>query len=145
MFAHTHITVLIREHERKTHLYHDEQGMEIPHDNGRIFFKRDPIGRGYAAKSGNALTVQAAHLFINRIVQPFCGWLFYRRIGGTLFKVRVYTGSGYADTPNEKISRLICNEMMTGGGKYDMMDSSQMSQPLEGSSKRTTGRVETTE
>ncbi len=23
---------------------------------------------------------------------------FYRRIGGTLFKVRVYTGSGYADT-----------------------------------------------
>ena len=47
MLAHTHITVLIREHERKTHLHHDEQGMEIPYDNGRILFKRDPISRGY--------------------------------------------------------------------------------------------------
>ena len=64
MFAHTHITVLIREHERKTHLHHDEQGMEIPYDNGRILFKRDPVSRGYAAESGNALTVQAARLFI---------------------------------------------------------------------------------
>lgn len=27
---------------------------------------------------------------------------FYHRIGGTLFKVRVYTGSGYADTLDEK-------------------------------------------
>ena len=28
---------------------------------------------------------------------------FYRRIGGTLFKVRVYTGAGYADTLDKKI------------------------------------------
>lgn len=48
---------------------------------------------------------------------PSAAGFFYRRIGGTLFKVRVYTGSGYADTPDEKISRLICNEMMTGGGR----------------------------
>ena len=68
MLAHTHITVLIREHERKTHLHHDEQGMEIPYDNGRILFKRDPISRGYAAESGNALTIQAACLFVNRIM-----------------------------------------------------------------------------
>ena len=60
---------------------------------------------------------------------PSVAGFFYRRIGGTLFKVRVYTGSGYADTPDEKISRLICNEMMTGGGNRDMMDSPQMSQP----------------
>lgn len=37
MRAHTHSTVLIRKHEGKAHLYHDQQRMEIPHDNGRIF------------------------------------------------------------------------------------------------------------
>ncbi len=30
VFAHTHITVLIREHEGKAHLYYDKQRMEIP-------------------------------------------------------------------------------------------------------------------
>ena len=60
---------------------------------------------------------------------------FYRRIGGTLFKVRVFTGSGYADTLDEKISRLICNEMITGGGNCGMMDLPQMSQPPERSSE----------
>ena len=65
---------------------------------------------------------------------PSVAGFFYRRIGGTFFKVRVYTGSGYADTPDEKISRLICNEMMTGGGNCGMMDSPQMSQPPERSS-----------
>ena len=62
---------------------------------------------------------------------PSVAGFFYRRIGGTLFKVRVYTGSGYADTPDEKISRLIRNEVMTGGGNCGMMDSPQMSQPSE--------------
>lgn len=38
---------------------------------------------------------------------PSAAGFFYRRIGGTLFKVRVYTGSGYADTLDEKIPRLI--------------------------------------
>ncbi|WP_277820670.1 hypothetical protein [Hominisplanchenecus murintestinalis] len=66
---------------------------------------------------------------------PSAAGFFYRRIGGILFKVRVYTGSGYADTPDEKISRLICNEMMTGGANYGMMDSPQMSQPPERSSE----------
>ena len=60
---------------------------------------------------------------------PSAAGFFYRRIGGTLFKVWVYTGSGYADTPDEKISRLICNEMMTGGGNCGMMDSPQMIPP----------------
>ena len=65
---------------------------------------------------------------------PSAAGFFYRRIGGILFKVRVYTGSGYADTPDEKISRLICSEMMTGSGDCGMMDSPQMSQPPERSS-----------
>ena len=60
---------------------------------------------------------------------------FYRRIGGTLFKVRVYTGSGYADTLDEKIPRLILNEMVTGTESYVKMDSPQMSQPPERSSE----------
>lgn len=62
---------------------------------------------------------------------PVPAGFFYRRIGGTLFVVRVYTGSGYADTPEEKISRLICNEVMTGGGNCGMMETPQMSQPPE--------------
>ena len=60
---------------------------------------------------------------------------FYRRIGGTLFKVRVYTGSGYADTLDEKIPRLILNEMVTGKKSYVKMDSPQMGQPPERSSE----------
>ncbi len=68
MLAHTHIAVLIREHEGKAHLHHDKQGVEIPYDNGRILFQRNPVSRGYAAESGNALTVQAACLFVNRII-----------------------------------------------------------------------------
>lgn len=60
---------------------------------------------------------------------PSAAGFFYRRIGGTLFKVRVYTGSGYVDTLDEKITRLIRNEVMTGGGNCGMMDSPQMSQP----------------
>jgi hypothetical protein len=60
---------------------------------------------------------------------PSAAGFFYRRIGGTLFKVRVYTGSGYADTPDEKVSRLILNEMVTDAKRYVKMDSPQMSQP----------------
>ena len=60
---------------------------------------------------------------------PSAAGFFYRRIGGTLFKVRGYTGSGYADTPDEKVSRLILNEMVTDAERYVKMDSPQMSQP----------------
>lgn len=66
---------------------------------------------------------------------PIAAGFFYRRIGGTLFKVRVFTGSGYADRLDEKISRLICGEMMTGGGNCGMMNLPQMSQPPERSSE----------
>jgi len=46
---------------------------------------------------------------------PVLAGFFYRRIGGTLFKVRVYTGSGYADTLGEKMSRLICQDKRMNG------------------------------
>ena len=60
---------------------------------------------------------------------PSVAGFFYRRIGGTFFKVRVYTGSGYADTLDEKIPHLILNEMVTGAESYVKMDLPQMSQP----------------
>ena len=60
---------------------------------------------------------------------PSAAGFFYRRIGGMLFKVRVYTGSGYADTLDEKIPHLILNEMVTGAESYVKMDLPQMSQP----------------
>lgn len=66
---------------------------------------------------------------------PVPAGFFYRRIGGTLFKVRVYTGSGYADTLDKKIPRLILNEMVTGTESYVKMDLPQMSQPPERSSE----------
>ena len=65
---------------------------------------------------------------------PSAAGFFNRRIGGTLFKVRVYTGSGYADKLDEKLSRLILNEMVTGTESYVKMNSPQMSQPPERSS-----------
>ena len=65
---------------------------------------------------------------------PVEAGFFCCRIGGTLFKVRVYTASGYADTLDEKLSRLILNEMVTGRESYVKMDSPQMSQPPERSS-----------
>ena len=75
---------------------------------------------------------------VNNDVEKFspveAGFL-YRRIGGTLFKVRVYTGSGYADTLDKKIPRLILNDMVTSGKSYVKMDSPQMSQPPERSSE----------
>ena len=66
---------------------------------------------------------------------PVPAGFFYRRIGGTLFKVRVYTGAGYADTLDKKIPRLILNDMVTGGKSYVKMDSPQMGQPPERSSE----------
>ena len=66
---------------------------------------------------------------------PVEAGFFCRRIGGTLFKVRVDTGAGYADTLDKKIPRLILNEMVTGGKSYVKMDSPQMSQPPERSSE----------
>ena len=66
---------------------------------------------------------------------PVPAGFFYRRIGGTLFKVRVYTGAGYADTLDKKIPRLILNDMVTSGKSYVKMDSPQMSQPPERSSE----------
>ena len=53
---------------------------------------------------------------------PSAAGFFYRRIGGTLFKVRVYTGSGYADTLDKKIPRLILNEMVTGVSDGKLME-----------------------
>lgn len=42
--------------------------MEVPYDDGGILFKRNPVSRGDASESGNALTVQTAGIFVKRII-----------------------------------------------------------------------------
>jgi hypothetical protein len=59
---------------------------------------------------------------------------FYRRIGGTVYKVRVFTSEKSTDNVNDKIIRLIKNQAVTGEGICGSMDIPQMSQPPEGSS-----------
>ena len=41
-----HIRVPVRKQEGKAHLHHDKQGMEVPYDDGRILFQRNPVSRG---------------------------------------------------------------------------------------------------
>ena len=60
--------------------------------------------------------------------------IFWRRIGGTLYKVRVFTGAGRADTLPEKLSRLIRNEVVTRARDCGKMDVPQMDRPPERSS-----------
>lgn len=71
MFAHMHITVLIRKHKGKAHLHHDQQRMEIPYDNGsngkyRKYYKgyaydthpvRSPISLQQFLESPNQLII----------------------------------------------------------------------------------------
>lgn len=59
---------------------------------------------------------------------------FCRRIGNTLYRVRVFTGAGHADTLPEKISRMISNEVVTGTLDYVNMASPQTCRPPERSS-----------
>jgi hypothetical protein len=65
---------------------------------------------------------------------PFEAGFFYRRIGGTLYKVRVFTSDRSEETLPDKVFRIICNETMTGGTKCGILELPQMSQPPEGSS-----------
>ena len=60
--------------------------------------------------------------------------IMYRRIGNTLFKVRVFTSTTDNETVNEKIMRLIQKEAMQSDLCYGNMEIPQMSQPPERSS-----------
>jgi hypothetical protein len=69
---------------------------------------------------------------VKRSGRPF--QLVYRRIGGTVYKVRVFTSEKSTDNVNDKIIRLIKNQAVAGEGICGSMDIPQMSQPPEGSS-----------
>ena len=58
----------------------------------------------------------------------------YRRIGNTLFKVRVFTSVTGSETAGEKIMRLIQKEAVQGGPSYGKIGLPQMGQPPERSS-----------
>lgn len=54
-----------------------------------------------------------------------------RRIGGTVYKVRVQFSDTAQETMEDKILRLIHNETVTNAGTYDIMGSLQMSRKSE--------------
>ena len=54
-----------------------------------------------------------------------------RRIGGTTYKVRVvFNESGY-ETMEDKILRIVRNDMVTNNGTYGIMETPQMSRQSE--------------
>ena len=59
---------------------------------------------------------------------------FYRRIGGTVYKIRVLTSENSTDTFSDKISHIISREVLTEKADYDKIDLPQMSQLPKGSS-----------
>ena len=59
---------------------------------------------------------------------------FYRRIGGTVYKIRVLTSENSTDTFSDKISHIISREALTEKADYDKIELPQMSQLPEGSS-----------
>ena len=54
-----------------------------------------------------------------------------RRIGGTTYKVRVAFSETAAETMEEKILRIVRNDMVTNAGTYGTMETPQMSRQSE--------------
>ena len=54
-----------------------------------------------------------------------------RRIGGTTYKVRVVFNESGGETMEDKILRIVRNDMVTSDGTYGIMETPQMSRPSE--------------
>ena len=54
-----------------------------------------------------------------------------RRIGGTTYKVRVAFSETAAETMEDKMLRIVRNDMVTNGGTYGIMEAPQMSRQSE--------------
>ena len=54
-----------------------------------------------------------------------------RRIGGTTYKVKVVFNEGATETMEDKILRIIRNEVIDSGGYCGIMDAPQMSRQSE--------------
>ena len=53
------------------------------------------------------------------------------RIGGTTYKVRVAFSETAAETMEDKILRIVRNDMVANGGTYGIMEAPQMSRQSE--------------
>ena len=54
-----------------------------------------------------------------------------RRIGGTTYKVRVVFNESGGETMEDKILRIVRNDMVANGGTYGIMEAPQMSRQSE--------------
>lgn len=54
-----------------------------------------------------------------------------RRIGGTTYKVKVVFNEGGYETMEDKILRIVRNDMVTNDGTYGIMEAPQMSRQSE--------------
>ena len=54
-----------------------------------------------------------------------------RRIGGTIYKVKVVFNESGTETMEDKILRIIRNEVVTTAGTCDIIDAPQMSRQSE--------------
>ena len=54
-----------------------------------------------------------------------------RRIGGTTYKVRVAFSETAVETMEDKILRIVRNDMVTNDGTYGIMEAPQMSRQSE--------------
>jgi len=54
-----------------------------------------------------------------------------RRIGGTTYKVRVVFNENGGETMEDKILRIVRNDMVTSDGTYGIMEAPQMSRQSE--------------
>ena len=57
--------------------------------------------------------------------------LIIRRIGGTTYKVRVVFNENDGETMEDKILRIVRNNMVTSDGTYGIMETPQMSRQSE--------------
>ena len=57
--------------------------------------------------------------------------IFYRRVGNTNFKVRVFFSENATETMEDKILRIVRNSVEHCGQKYDIMTVPQMSRQSE--------------
>ena len=58
-----------------------------------------------------------------------------RRIGGTTYKVRVVFNESGGETMEDKILRIVRNDMVTSDGTYDIMEAPHMSRQSERSAE----------
>ena len=78
--------------------------------------------------SYSAQSAERSYMENNRNTPAFS---LNRRIGSTSFKVNAYTSGRSAETIEDKILRLVRNEVLDSGERYAIMNTPQMSRQSE--------------